>query len=237
MRAIVLAGGGRPTRAALDRAWPGWDADVELVVAADGGARLAPALGLRLDAWVGDADSLDAVGRDALTTAGIVPAPVAPDKDASDTELALEEAVRRGATDISVLGALGGGRVDHALANVTLLGHPGLGGVSTRLLDPGARITLVSARGDADTPGGDPPGDPGAAATLAGRVGDLVTLLPVGADVPGVVTEGLHYPLGGERLEAGRTRGLSNVRSAPEARVSVASGRLLIIETPATLAP
>ena len=59
----------------------------------------------------------------------------APDKDESDMELAVLEAVRRGATRITVLGALGGPRVDHALANVWLLAHPGLAGVEVTLLD------------------------------------------------------------------------------------------------------
>ena len=58
-RAIVLADGAAPTRAQLDAAWPGWDAGIALVVAADGGARHATALGLRVDRWVGDGDSID----------------------------------------------------------------------------------------------------------------------------------------------------------------------------------
>ena len=57
--AVVLADGAAPTRLALDTAWPGWDDGVDLVVAADAGARHATALGLRLDRWVGDGDSID----------------------------------------------------------------------------------------------------------------------------------------------------------------------------------
>ena len=58
MRAIIVADGDRPTRAALDSAWPGWDADVGLVVAADGGAATARSLGLPIDVLVGDVDSI-----------------------------------------------------------------------------------------------------------------------------------------------------------------------------------
>jgi thiamine pyrophosphokinase len=56
--AIVLAGGAVPARADLDAAWPGWDAGLDTVVAADGGARHASALGLAVDHWVGDGDSI-----------------------------------------------------------------------------------------------------------------------------------------------------------------------------------
>lgn len=224
-RAIVLADGGRPSRAGLDDAWPGWADAIDIVVAADGGAGLAPALGLRLDAWVGDGDSLDASGRAALREAAIEPHPVATDKDESDTELGVLEAVRRGATDVTVLGALGGSRLDHALANVTLLAHPALQGRACRLLDPAARVTLLaSTQGRGEV-------------TLTGRVGDLLTLLPLGGAVTGVTASGLRYGLEDDRLEAGRSRGLSNVRLNATVRLAIDSGWLLVIETPATLTP
>ena len=43
--ALVLADGAAPSRASLDAAWPGWDAGLDLVIAADGGARHATTLG------------------------------------------------------------------------------------------------------------------------------------------------------------------------------------------------
>jgi len=85
MDGLILADGDGPTRAELDRAWPGWDARIGLVVAADGGARLAGPLGVRIDRWVGDGDSLGADALAALEAAG-VPLDRAPaDKDESDT--------------------------------------------------------------------------------------------------------------------------------------------------------
>ena len=59
MRALVLAGGDRPDPATLDARWPGWR-DAAMVVAADGGARHAASLGLRIQQAVGDFDSLSA---------------------------------------------------------------------------------------------------------------------------------------------------------------------------------
>jgi len=228
VHALVLADGDRPTRAGLDDAWPGWDAGVGLVVAADGGARLAADLGLAIDLWVGDGDSLDADDIAALQRDG-VPIERAPlDKDQSDTELAVIAAVHRGATAVTALGALGGRRFDHALATVGLLAHPALRGRAACLLDDRTRVVLV------DAPGAD--GRP-VRRSLAGRAGDLVSLLPWGAAVEGVTTDGLRYPLRDETLPAGPARGLSNVRLVAMATVTVRSGRLLIVESPATLAP
>ena len=219
LRSVVLADGSTPTRATLDRAWPGWADGVELVVAADGGARHAGPLGLRLDRWVGDGDSIDPADLEALAAAGVRVDRVEREKDASDTELALLAAVADGADDVTILGGLGGVRIDHALTNVALLAHAALAGRGARLFDEqAARITLLAGPGEAG---------------LEGRTGDLVTLVPVSGRAVGVTTRELRYPLGDETLEAGSSRGLSNVRTAPRAVVTLREGRLLVIETPA----
>jgi thiamine pyrophosphokinase len=221
-RAIVLADGEPVTRRGLDAAWPGWNDGVGIVVAADGGARLARDLGLSIDLWVGDGDSLGGDELEELRAAGVPVELASTDKDESDTELAVLAAAARGATDVTILGALGGARVDHALANVALLAHPALAACTARVLSDRARITLLSGP---------------AAAELRGATGDVVSLLPFGGDADGVTTTGLQFPLENERLEAGRARGLSNVRLTDVARVSLKKGRLLVVETPARLSP
>ena len=233
MRALVLADGRPPSRAALDAAWPGWDRPVDLVVAADGGARLAAALGLSIDRWVGDGDSLGADGVEALRARGVPVETAALDKDESDTELGLIAALAGGATEVVLLGALGGPRPDHELANVLLLGHPALAGRRASILDPSARIRLVAAAASRPAPHA-PPGAGPAELELDGRIGDLVTLLPLGP-VDGVTTVGLRYPLTDAALPFGPARGLSNVRVATNATVRIRAGRLLVLEAPATL--
>ena len=222
--ALVLAGGDVPARAALDAAWPGWDAGISMVIAADGGARHASGLGLRIDRWVGDADSTNPDELAALVDGGAQVDLVPAAKDATDTELAVLAAIGEGAQDIVLLGALGGPRVDHGLANLGLLRHPALGPRSLVLFDLGpARISLLSA---IDSP---------ATRELAGRVGDIVSLLPVGDTAQGVTTRDLQYPLADEPLVLGQTRGISNVRTARVAAVTLRAGRLLVIETPVTV--
>jgi thiamine pyrophosphokinase len=222
LHGLVLGDGDAPDRAGLDSAWPGWERDVRLVVAADGGARLAAQLGLRIDHWVGDGDSLDAVSIERLRRSGIPVELVSPAKDESDLELAVSRAVALGATDITILGALGGRRLDHTLANVALLAHPALSGRTARLLDAETRVSLLSGP---------------ASASFEGRPGDLVSLLPVSGDVVGITTDGLEYPLRDEPLAIGPARGLSNVRLGSIASLTVRSGRLLVVEVPATLRP
>ena len=80
-----------------------------LVVAADGGARHAAGLGVRVDAWVGDFDSSQGLVLDAQRY------PHPRDKASTDFELAVALARERGAQRLLVLGAFGG-RFDHSFA-------------------------------------------------------------------------------------------------------------------------
>jgi thiamine pyrophosphokinase len=222
--AVVVAAGAVPARDALDRAWPGWADGIDAVVAADGGLAAADALGLAPTLVVGDMDSAVAARVEAAAAAGVPVIRTSSDKDESDTELAVLEAVRLGATRITVLGALGGPRLDHELANVWLLALDALGGVPTALLDERVRVTLLEAPG---------PDGVGRAVRreLPGVVGATVSLLPFGGDVEGVTTQALRYPLVDEPLTAGPARGLSNVRTGADASVAIRRGRLLIIES------
>jgi thiamine pyrophosphokinase len=217
--ALVIADGRVADPEVLDAAWPGWSEAIDLVVAADGGARHAERLGRTIDRWVGDADSLGEEALEALAAAGVAIDRRSMAKDETDAELAVLAAVGEGAERITILGALGGRRFDHALGNVWLLALPAVAGSDLRLVDAEARIRLVGS-GRAD---------------LAGRIGDVVSLLPFAGDALGVSTFGLRYPLDDEPLIAGPARGLSNVRDAADASLEVRSGRILVIETPATL--
>ncbi len=215
MRALVVAAGDPPTRAALDLAWPGWADEVDVVIAADAGATTADVLGLRPDLAVGDFDSIGPGGLERLRAAGIAVEIAPTAKDESDTELAVRAAVARGADALTIVGGLGG-RPAHLVANIALLALPELEGLATELLDGSTRVGLVR---------------PGQVRELAGRVGDLVSLMPLGPRVDGVTTAGLAWPLDDEPLPLGPARGLSNIRVATVARVSIRSGILVVIET------
>jgi thiamine pyrophosphokinase len=64
---------------------------------------------------------------------------------------------------------------------------------------------------------------------LHGAVGELCTLLPLGGPAHGVRTENLRFPLSGETLRPGSTRGVSNELISTVARVSLDDGVLLVI--------
>ncbi len=88
------------------------------VIAADSGMRHAAVLGLQPELWVGDFDSADVALQAAYAD---VPRQVFPAaKNATDGEIAVAEALAKGAAEIILVGAFGG-QFDHALAHVTQL--------------------------------------------------------------------------------------------------------------------
>lgn len=187
----------------------------DLVIAADGGADSLAGLDRRPDLLVGDLDSISPAVLARLEAAGtrIERHPI--DKEASDAELALETAFTAGATEVVLLGTMGGDRLDHALANLLLLAGPSLAGRDVRLVHRGSTARVL--RG-------------GERRTLSGSVGDVVTLLPLHGDAAGVRTEGLRWPLHGAALSVGPSRGLSNEIVAEPASVELAEGLLLVVE-------
>lgn len=190
-------------------------AGADLVIAADGGARWLRSHGVRPQLVVGDLDSLDEATLAQLSDAGTTVVRHPTEKEASDTELAVAEALAAGADRIVLLGALGGQRLDHELANLLLLVDSAYAERDLRVM---RATTLVRGISGPRT------------LVLESRPGDTVTLLPLGGDVSGVWTEGLRYPLRGETLVMGRSRGLSNVVSEMPASVQLEAGSLLVVE-------
>jgi thiamine pyrophosphokinase len=106
-----------------------------------------------------------------------------------------------------------GGRLDHFLANALLLASPAYADIEIEALVGDARITVVHER-----------------ARLSGTPGDLCSLLAVGGPARRVRTTGLRYPLDGEDLLPGSTRGLSNEFVEPVATVSLEHGAVLAVQ-------
>ncbi len=203
---IVVVAGGHP----LGGTVPSLPAGA-MVIAADGGVDRALALGLHIDLAIGDFDSVSAAGLTAAEAAGarVERHPAA--KDATDLELALDAAIALDPARIVVVGS-GGGRLDHLLGSVLLLADERYAAAEIDAYLGDACVSVV--RGSR---------------ALAGTPRDLLTLLPVHGAAEGVTTEGLEYPLQDETLPPGTSRGISNVFSASEARITVDRGCLLAV--------
>jgi len=182
------------------------------IIAADGGMAHAASLGVTPELWLGDFDSSD----DALLTLHRhVPRQTHPaDKNATDGELAIDEAVRLGATELLLAGGLGG-QMDHAFAHLM------------QLLKLRARgLTVMSSSGHEEAwPVVD------GAVVLALEAGTRLSVLPV-SDLLGLTIEGVRWPLRERDVVLGSTLTLSNEVSDASAKVSVAKGMAIVLVYP-----
>ncbi|MDL2260123.1 thiamine diphosphokinase [Deltaproteobacteria bacterium OttesenSCG-928-K17] len=192
--------------------WPRRPAAGDLVIAADGGARHARALGWPIDCLIGDLDSVDPEILHEVKNSGAEIFKYPAEKDEIDFELALNLAQSRGYEEIEVLGALGG-RWDMTFGNLFL----------PRALHGGGGIRFRHGPWTFQTVSGP------AEIALCGRPGDLLSLLPLGDDVGGVRLGGCRYPLSGETLKAGLSRGVSNELTESRGELKFDSGTLLIM--------
>ena len=209
MRAVVFVNGDIADYAALAR----WLHKDDYLIAADGGARHMEILGLSPAVIVGDLDSIDSalLLRMQEEGADVEQHPAA--KDATDLELAIARAVRDGATEILLLGAVGG-RLDQTIANLLILAQKNWAVPLT--IAEGDQLARV-LRGRQSV-------------TLSGPTGGYVSAVALSEEVTGVTYRGLEYPLENATLRLGSTRGVSNTMLSSPAQVSIESGILLVIQ-------
>ena len=208
MRAVIVANGEIENSERLCLLW----GKADLRLAADGGAANARRwLGLTPHALIGDLDSLDEQTHAWCEAAGVETIQYPRAKDKTDLELALECALARGASEITLLGALGG-RFDQTMANVLLL---------VKVAEMRIPARIAGDRFDAWVAW--------ECAEVNGRIGDTVSLIPLTPQVNGIVTRGLLYPLHQETLWLGSARGVSNELTDACAEVSFEEGILLVV--------
>jgi thiamine pyrophosphokinase len=209
LRALILAGGDlQVTPRVLERVQ-----GVDLIVAADGGARHAASLGVGVDLWVGDFDSSQGLEAGLMKDLANVPREGHPvDKNRVDTELALLAAQSRGATEALVIGAFGG-RFDHALTIATVALRNTLAGF---LVD----LESGSEAGWSLVPGRD--------LTLNLEPGTTFSVMAFGSVAAGLSVTGAKWPLERSDLAFGFGWGVSNVTLGP-ARFSLEAGLALIV--------
>ncbi|RMG60928.1 MAG: thiamine diphosphokinase [Calditrichaeota bacterium] len=177
----------------------------ETIICTDGAAHHLLGLGLEPQVVVGDLDSLAAAG-------GELPGSVRrlhrPSQELNDLEKALLYCREEGFRQVVVVG-VGGGRLDHALNNLSVLSRYD-GTFDLQIHDAYGRIFFVRRRWRARV-----------------EPGQLISLIPIGR-AEGVTTRGLRYPLKNEPLEFGRREGLSNVAEQADVEVTLTRGLLVL---------
>ena len=205
MKAYIFAGGAIDAVALGER--PG---DADLTVAADSGWHNAKALGVTPKVLLGDFDS---IGGGKLPEAEEI-LQVPPEKDRTDTQLAVDLALSRGADDFVIVGGLSG-RLDHTLSNLALLEYLGERGAHAVLTDGSNRVRYLKNSG-----------------TLIARSEyTYLSLITVGEIAKGVTVQGCKYPLKNAKLGRDCQWAVSNEITGNCALVEVRKGALLVVES------
>lgn len=181
----------------------------DFVIAADGGLRLAEALGLKPDLIVADFDSSPRSLAE-QTDAPITLLPVK--KNDTDVMAAARIAFQKGFREALLLGATGG-RLDHTMANLAVVLFLVKNGVRTVLADETNRLEML-------LPG---------SYTVRPAAGFHLSLLPYAGNAEGVTVKNAEYELCGAKLTPDFPLGVSNEFLNLPVEISFESGILMRI--------
>ncbi len=179
----------------------------DFIIACDSGYVHARKAGIVPDLLVSDFDSFDGATESAMEVVRAVP-----EKDDTDTLMALKEALHRGYPNIMIVGGLGG-RLDHTLANISLTAFAAKKGAICHLIDEHHQIFAI--RDD----------------SIIVRRGywRWISIFAADSEVKGVTLRGVKYPLQDATLTNIYPIGVSNEFVEDSAIITAAQGTLLVV--------
>lgn len=210
LRFLIFTGGeldlGRATKSALN--------NFDKVIAVDSGVSHCLRLKLTPDFLVGDFDSIDKKIYTKIKSAKAKILKFPRDKDVTDTELALDHALKWGATDITILAGISGARTDHLLGNILLLLKNKYSRTSIKFVNGNQEIYIARNQ-----------------IKIEGKKDDLVSLIPIDDTVKNMKSTGLKYDLSKYTISIQGNHGISNVITQNTATAQFKNQTLLIIHT------
>lgn len=184
----------------------------DYVICADGAARYLKELNVYPDLLVGDLDSITKDTLEWIENGKVKTKRFPPKKDMTDTELAVEFAFEKSPTEITIVGAIGT-RMDHSLGNLMLLYKIHNMNIKARIINEFNDITITNN-----------------ILNLKGKIGQTISIIPIGGNVKGVTLEGLEYPLIDHSIDMGSSLGISNKFKGERAVISVKEGTILVVK-------
>ena len=178
------------------------------IIGIDGGMKTLKEAGIKPDIGVGDFDSVNV-----LDYSDTPIEKLCPEKDDTDTFFAAKEMLSHGFEEFLLVGVIGA-RLDHTLANLSILLMLDTAGKSAKAVDDYSEMEIVSS-----------------GPAFIEDTYSFFSLLNITGEAEGVTIENAKYPLENAAIEYDYQYAVSNeVLPGKVARVSVAKGRLLLIK-------
>jgi thiamine pyrophosphokinase len=204
MRAFIFGGGDIFAEAIEERIESG-----DLVVAADSGYLNAQKLGAKIDLLIGDFDSIGKIPED---VGEIFRVPV--EKNATDTQLAVELAVERGADEIIIVASTSG-RFDHTASLLAILQDLWEKRIPAMVVNGQNRVRFVRNSG----------------VIIVRSQYKYFSVVALDEKVKGVSIEGAKYPLKNKEILRRNQFAVSNEIIKNCALITVKKGAVYVVES------
>ena len=191
---------------------PEYYKDFECVICADSGYKHAKRLGIVPDVIVGDFDSYDGELPEGVEVIRTVP-----EKDDTDTLMAIKKAIAMGYNEISLFGALGGKRFEHTIANIQTMMYARKHGCKLGIYGESTLLLQGTEDGEQNY--------------LREDEGTYLSVFAMTESADIEYMRGVKYPLENYRMVQSFPIGVSNEITGTTADIKLKSGVVLIVMT------
>lgn len=187
---------------------------VDFIIAVDSGLKKMDYINLSPNYIIGDFDSIDDDILGKYQDRDIEIIKLNPEKDFSDTHMALKLAIELKSNEVYILGALGK-RIDHAIANIHILKEALDNKIKCKIVDNKNEIQVLTKGVN----------------NIEKSNYKYISLFPLTTQVKGITLEGFKYPLNNATLNIGHSIGVSNEIINEDAKIYINDGILLVIKS------
>ena len=181
----------------------------DIIIGVDGGVNTLDTINLEPHIIIGDFDSAQSDNR--FLTLNIKQITHHPEKDFTDTELAIDYAMEQRYSPLIIVNSMQK-RLDHVLGVIASLRYLSSKGIKALILGDKQLFIILDKTNQFTLP-----------------INTIVSLIPLSDKVSGISTQGLYYPLLNGELTAIRARGVSNVVVEELVEISLEEGELLFV--------
>lgn len=188
--------------------------EMDYIIAVDKGLEILDSINILPNCILGDFDSIKNGILEKYNRQDIKIIKLNPEKDFSDTHMALKEAIEMKSAEIYILGALGK-RMDHAIANIHILKEALENNIECKIIDTNNIIKLITK---------------GTEVVHKSKY-KYISLFPLTTSVKGITLKGFKYPLTNDMLTIGHSIGVSNELLENIGTISISDGILIMVQS------
>ncbi|MFL0249902.1 thiamine diphosphokinase [Clostridium neuense] len=209
MKVVVISGGKEPSKELLMKEIKNCD----FLICADSGANCLHKYNIRPNILLGDFDSIAIEAFEYYKNNCVNVLKYPKEKDFTDTELALSEALKLDVTEVVFLGCTGT-RLDHLFGNMGLLLRCVKKGIKACIKDDNNTIFIIDKT-----------------CILSGEKGEMFSIQAYMNEVENLSIEGAKYPLKNYNLKFGDPRTISNEFLDGSVKISFEEGYVIVFKS------